>query len=237
VCLSQVRRLLALDVPSDTQLMDTKVTDTQVMRHIPLNESNGQVTDTQVMRHMSNGSHGHASPQVTDTQVMSNIPPPRPHTEREREKVRESLLGTSRTAHAPQRPSTSAQFDVRALERAGGSAENSPTGDKMPHHSARERLRALSANGGREGTDRQMLKDLLVIARAQQAILEVTGEQKGGERERIAVCVCERERVCVCLRERHRETAGSIIAMEYDEDDVFYLFLQKQNRSRAPCIP
>jgi hypothetical protein len=164
---------LALDVPSDTQVMTR---DTQIMRHI----------DTQVMRHIS---------------------PPRPHTEREQERVRENLLGTTRTTPAPLRPSTGATFDVGALERAGGSAEeNSPTGVKMAHHSARERLCALSggANGAREGTDRQMLKDLLAIARAQQAILEVKGEQKSGGRERIAerasVCVY----LCVCKGERER---------------------------------
>ena len=127
VCLSQVRRLLALDLPSGTGVM------------------------------------------TRDTQVMRHIPTPRPHAERERERGRKSLLGTTRTAPAPQRPSTGAIFDV------GSAGEISPTGGEMAHHSARGRLSALSggANGEWEGTDRQMLKDLLAIARAQQAILEV----------------------------------------------------------------
>ena len=144
--------------------------------------------DTQIMRHI-------------DTQVMRHISPPRPHTERERERVRESLFGTTRTSPAPLRPSTGAIFEVRALECAGGSAgKNSPTGEKMAHHSARERLCALSSgeNGEREGTDRQMLKDLLAIARAQQAILEVKGEQKTGGRERELQRERESVYLCVC---------------------------------------
>jgi hypothetical protein len=50
-----------------------------------------------------------------------------------------------------------------------------------------------------------MLKDLLAIARAQQAILEVKGEQKTGGRERELQREREGVYLCVCKRERQRE--------------------------------
>lgn len=145
---------------------------------------------------------------------MRHMSPPRPHTLRDRERERDSLLTTTHRAPAPQRPSVGTKFDVRALERPDESAgKYLPTGKQIPHHPARERLCALrggtkgrredtdrrkegtnrrkEGTGGQkdgadsqvlEGTDRQMLKDLLAIARAQQVILEVKEEQKvGGE--------------------------------------------------------
>jgi hypothetical protein len=50
-----------------------------------------------------------------------------------------------------------------------------------------------------------MLKDLLAIARAQQAILEVKGAQKTGGRERELQRERESVYLCVCKRERQRE--------------------------------